>query len=137
MILFFIVANFAAFAWMLILAWHGLTWLWLWFGFPVSIFFVWTVKMALSLALLHLESFTFFWTFAEVSVVSSEIFSFVVFLLHSDGFWIPNYIKIWRLDSNIESKSSNNTYLNIIKIFNKLFKKLNIIESQNLIITST
>ena len=28
-----------------------------------------------------------------------------------------------RLDSNIESKSSNNTYLNIIKIFNKLSKK--------------
>ena len=27
---------------------------------------------------------------------------------------------IMRLDSNIESKSSNNTYLNIIKIFNKL-----------------
>ena len=25
-----------------------------------------------------------------------------------------------RLDSNIESKSSNNTYLNIIEIFNKL-----------------
>ena len=28
-----------------------------------------------------------------------------------------------RLDSNIESKSRNNTYLNFIKIFNKLFKK--------------
>ena len=28
-----------------------------------------------------------------------------------------------RLDSNIESKSSNNTYFNIIEIFNKLFKK--------------
>ena len=42
-----------------------------------------------------------------------------------------------RLDSNIESKSSNNTYLNIIKIFKKLFKKINIIESQNLIIKST
>ena len=30
--------------------------------------------------------------------------------------------EILRLDSNIESKSLNNTYLNIIKIFNKLFK---------------
>ena len=29
----------------------------------------------------------------------------------------------WRLDSNIESKSLNNTYLNIIEIFKKLFKK--------------
>ena len=29
-----------------------------------------------------------------------------------------------RLDSNIESKSSNNTYLNIIEIFNKLSKKI-------------
>ena len=28
-----------------------------------------------------------------------------------------------RLNSNIETKSSNHTYLNIIKIFNKLFKK--------------
>ena len=42
-----------------------------------------------------------------------------------------------RLDSNIESKSSNNTYLNIIEIFNKLFKKLNIIELRNLVVTST
>ena len=42
-----------------------------------------------------------------------------------------------RLDSKIESKSLNNTYLNIIKIFNKIFKKLNIIESQNLVVTST
>ena len=40
-----------------------------------------------------------------------------------------------RLDSNIERKSSNDTYLNIIKIFTKFFKKLNIIESQILIIT--
>ena len=31
--------------------------------------------------------------------------------------------KIKRLDSNIESKLSNNTYLNIIKILKKLFKK--------------
>ena len=29
-----------------------------------------------------------------------------------------------RLDSNIESKSLNNTYLNIIKTLNKLLKKL-------------
>ena len=42
-----------------------------------------------------------------------------------------------RLGGNIESKSSNNTYLNIIEIFNKLFKKLNIIESQNLVVTLT
>ena len=42
-----------------------------------------------------------------------------------------------RLDSNIESKSSNNTYLNIMEIFNKLFKKFNIIESRNLVVTST
>ena len=34
-----------------------------------------------------------------------------------------NIAKIKRLDCNMESKSSNNTYLNIIKIFNKLFKK--------------
>ena len=44
---------------------------------------------------------------------------------------------IQRLDSNIESKSSNKTYLNIFEIFKKLFKKINIIESRNLIITST
>ena len=43
-------------------------------------------------------------------------------------------VEILRLDSNIESKSSNNTYLNIIKIFKKLLKKINIIKSQNLII---
>ena len=42
-----------------------------------------------------------------------------------------------RLHSNIESKSLNNTYLNIIEIFNKLFKKLNIIKSRNLITTLT
>ena len=45
--------------------------------------------------------------------------------------------KFRRLDSNIESKSLNNTYLNIIEIFKKLFKKINIIESQNLVVTST
>ena len=33
-----------------------------------------------------------------------------------------------RLDRNIESKSLNNTYLNIIEIFNKLFFLMNIIE---------
>ena len=32
-------------------------------------------------------------------------------------------VNVLRLDSNIKSKSLNNTYLNIIKIFNKLFKK--------------
>ena len=42
-----------------------------------------------------------------------------------------------RQDSNIESKSLNNTDLNIIKIFNKFFKKFNIIESRNLVVTST
>ena len=47
------------------------------------------------------------------------------------------YLNIERLDSNIESKSSNNTYLNIIETFKKLFKKINIIESQNLITTLT
>ena len=39
--------------------------------------------------------------------------------------------------ANIESKSLNNTYLHIIEIFNKLFKKINIIESQNLVVTLT
>ena len=48
-----------------------------------------------------------------------------------------HFRELSRLDSNIKSKSSNNTYLNIIEIFNKLSKKLNIIESRNLIITST
>ena len=47
-----------------------------------------------------------------------------------------NQAYLMRLDTNIESKSLNNTYLNIIKTFNKLFKKLNIIESQNLVVTS-
>ena len=42
-----------------------------------------------------------------------------------------------RLDSNIKSKSSKNIYLNIIEIFNKLLKELNIIESRNLVVTST
>ena len=42
-----------------------------------------------------------------------------------------------RLDSNIESKSTNNTFLNIIEIFNKLSKKINIIKPQNLVVTST
>ena len=42
-----------------------------------------------------------------------------------------------RLDSNIKLKSSNNAYLNVIEIFNKLFKKINIIESRNLVVTST
>ena len=42
-----------------------------------------------------------------------------------------------RLDSKFESKSLNNTFLNVIEIFNKLFKKLNIIESRNLVVTAT
>ena len=41
-----------------------------------------------------------------------------------------------RLDSKFESKSLNNTFLNVIEIFNKLFKKLNIIESRNLVVTA-
>ena len=32
---------------------------------------------------------------------------------------------------------SNNTYLNIVVIFKKIFKKLNIIEMRNLVVTST
>ena len=36
----------------------------------------------------------------------------------------------WRLNSNIESKSSNSTYLNIIKISNKLFKKMNMLKNR-------
>ena len=39
-----------------------------------------------------------------------------------------------RLDSKIESKSSNNIYLNIAEIFNKLYLQINIIESQNLVL---
>ena len=42
-----------------------------------------------------------------------------------------------RLDGNIKSKSSNNTYLNIVKIFNKLFKIMNMIKMQNLGVIST
>ena len=41
----------------------------------------------------------------------------------------------WRLESNIYWKSLNITYLDIIEIFNKLFKKLNIIELCNFIAT--
>ena len=36
----------------------------------------------------------------------------------------PFLIEFKRLDSNIESKSWNNSYLYIIKIFNKLSKKI-------------
>ena len=43
-------------------------------------------------------------------------------------------MKVPRLVSNIESKSSNNNYLNIIETFNKLLEKLNIIELQNLVV---
>ena len=39
------------------------------------------------------------------------------------------------LDSNIKSKALNNTYLKSVEIFNKLFKKMNIIEIQNLVVT--
>ena len=42
-----------------------------------------------------------------------------------------------RLENKFESKSLNNTFLNVIEIFNKLFKKLNIIESRNLVVTVT
>ena len=41
------------------------------------------------------------------------------------------------LDSNIKWVTSNNTYLNIIKIFNKLFEKINTIKMGNLVVTST
>ena len=43
-------------------------------------------------------------------------------------------MKVPRLVSNIESKSSNNNYLNIIETFNKLLEKLNIIELRNLVV---
>ena len=45
-----------------------------------------------------------------------------------------------RLDSNIESKSSNNTYLNIIELLFLIiyyFFNLKIIKWENLVITST
>ena len=42
-----------------------------------------------------------------------------------------------KLDSNIEWAMSNKTYLNIVEIFNKLLKKMNIREMQNLIVTLT
>ena len=42
-----------------------------------------------------------------------------------------------RLDSIADSKSSNKTYLNIVEIFNKLFKKMNIIEIKTLVATPT
>ena len=42
-----------------------------------------------------------------------------------------------RLDSNTDSVTSNNTYLKILKIFNKLFLKMNNIEIENLIVTPT
>ena len=43
-----------------------------------------------------------------------------------------------RLDSNIESKSLNNTYLNIIELlFLIYFFNLKVILSENLVITST
>ena len=45
-----------------------------------------------------------------------------------------HFRELSRLDSNIKSKSSNKTYLNIIEKFNKLFKKINI-ESPNLVVT--
>ena len=45
----------------------------------------------------------------------------------------------YRLFSNIESKSSHNTYLNIIELlfFIYIFSNLKIIQSENLLITST
>ena len=58
-------------------------------------------------------------------------------MLALESWYNTEQIERVRLDSKIESKSLNNTYLNIIKIFNKIFKKLNIIESQNLVVTST
>ena len=43
--------------------------------------------------------------------------------------------KIWRLDSNIESITSNNTNLNIVKMLDNFL--MHIIEIQNLIVTLT
>ena len=68
---------------------------------------------------------SFFWVY---------VWGFGLLVIFGASYGHPFYL---RLDSNIESQSSNNTYLNITKIFKKLFKKINIIESQNLIITST
>ena len=51
-----------------------------------------------------------------------------------------NLVEPLRLDSNIHSKSSNNTYLNIIEIlFLLLFfiSCINYIECKNLVVTST
>ena len=45
------------------------------------------------------------------------------------------WVKLLRLDINFESIMSNITHINIVKIFNKLFKKMNIIKIQNLIVT--
>ena len=42
-----------------------------------------------------------------------------------------------RLDSNINSVTLNKTYINIVEIFNKLFKKTNNIKIENLIVSPT
>ena len=70
------------------------------------------------------------WKRAKVSEIRGEMLKT---LLHRESL----SVQLLRLDSNIISKSLNNTYLNIIKIFNKLFKKINIIESRNLEVTLT
>ena len=46
-------------------------------------------------------------------------------------------IVILRLDSNTDSVALNNTYSNMVNIFNKLFKKMNNIKIKNLIVTPT
>ena len=46
-------------------------------------------------------------------------FEFIYYLLFIN--LLIFFVIMWRLDSNIKSKSSNKTYLNIIKIFNNIF----------------
>ena len=75
------------------------------------------------------------WVLGPTNAVQNLHFSHV--LQDVDAKMTRNYVKMRRLDGNIESKPSNNTYLNIIEIFNELFKKINIIESRNLVVTST
>ena len=51
-------------------------------------------------------------------------------LIHEYKIKCVNFVNQVRLDSKIEYKSPNNTYLKNIETFIKLFKKLNIIESR-------
>ena len=74
--------------------------------------------------------------FLSVLLISWHFICFLSFLL-TISIVFSFFLYSLRLDNNIESKSFNNTYLKIIKIFNKLLKKLNMIQSWNLITTST